>query len=595
MNTRVTWTLWVAALLLGGLVVLDWRGRSPEGPDVLAKVFPALEADAVDAMELSFGAETEAILLRRVEGRWMVGTNPVPAQRTPIESLLTNFLAMEIKETIPLRSVSPEALAEFGFNPARLVVRLAAGGSITTLSLGGRAALTEQVYVRVGEAASVYLVDAAHFGQIPADAVSLRDPRLLPMDGYELQAISVRVSGTELRLRRIAGGGEWGITHPIDYPADPAKLAAFTQLLGSTRVGFLNAKAQEDLSGAFRSNTVELSLSFSAGPETRITMAPNPSGLEGTAVAQREAFGDRVLIGDGLMQMLASPFRAFNKPGLIDVPMGTISRIEAGVAERFVVERGTNGLWTAPGPSPTPLDPALMNRFLENLKSVVVVDYLGSNLSSNQLLGLRLQPPVATFTLTTLATNSTGAMEESRWGTIEFGVNQVDLIPIRLRGATDVFWGQFSDLLSLPKRLYELRDRSLWKLAPPDIVTVISAAGQRVKVYERAPDGSWFGDPVANAAAAETVFRFGVAKALSWVGTGEQRLRAFGIQAESPTVGVQARVDGATQLYSVSFGNRSPAGNVYASTQLPGSTERLIFEFPGQLHAELLRAFPAGP
>jgi hypothetical protein len=360
-------------------------------------------------------------------------------------------------------------------------------------------------------------------------------------------------------------------------------------------VGFLNAKAQAEMAGAFTNEVVDLALEFDVGPRIQLRLAASPAGPDGTAVAERDLYGDRVLLADSLLLALATPFRAFNDPVLVSVPAESISRVEVTAAERFAIERGTNGLWTAPGPNPTPLDSVLVSQFLENLRGVAVVDYLGSNLGTNQLLGLRLLPPIANYAVFGSKTNQGGLVDPARWGTLEFGVNQLELIPIRLQGGSNVFWGQFSDLLRLPKRLFELRDRSLWKLGPPDIHAVISAVGTRVKVYERAPDGSWLRDPIANAAAAETVFRFGAVKAVSWVATGEQRLRAFGIQAESATIGLQARVGGETRLHSVSFGNRSPSGNVYASTQLPDSTDRLIFEFPGQLHAELIRAFPPTP
>jgi len=595
MNTRVTWTLWAAAILLGAVALWDWNGRKPGAVAAPKRLFPGMDIRTVDRVEIIPGGELPPITLSRIQGRWMLGTNRYPAQQTPIETLVTNLLGIEVKETIPLGDTSPESLAEFGLKTPRLLLRVGPSNSLESLAIGGRTPLTNQIYLRLGDSQSILIADVASFGAVPFDASSLRDPRLLPVDDLQLKSIHLRAQGGAVRLERLAGGPGWEIVHPLRHAVDSAKMAAFTQLLSSTQVGFLTPKAQAEMAGAFTNEVVELALEFEAGPTVQLRLAPSPTGPDGTAVAERDLYGDRVLLADSLLQALATPFRAFNDPVLVSVPAESMSRIEVVAAERFAIERGTNGLWTAPGPKPTPLDSVLVSQFLENLRGVAVVDYLGSNLGTNQLLGLRLLPPIAHYAVFATKTNQGGMVEPARWGTLEFGVNQLELIPIRLQGASNVFWGQFSDLLRLPKRLFELRDRSLWKLGPPDIHAVISAAGTRVKVYERAPDGSWLRDPIANAAAAETVFRFGAVKAVSWVASGEQRMRAFGIQAESVAIGLQARVDGETRLYSVSFGNRSPSGNVYASTQLPDSAERLIFEFPGQLHAELIRAFPPSP
>ena len=79
----------------------------------------------------------------------------------------------------------------------------------------------------------------------------------------------------------------------------------------------------------------------------------------------------------------------------------------------------------------------------------------------------------------------------------------------------------------------------------------------------------------------------GTARALSWVASGDARSQALGI-GRGPELTLELRGHAATNQIRITFGKRTPSGNLYVATTFADGA-RLTFELPGSTCDDLLR------
>jgi hypothetical protein len=225
------WTRLVAPLAAGLLIlllgVITLSGHWPELRQLVpftAKGILALAPSAVTQVEIRAGQDTLA--LRREAGGWAIDgmAGAVPAEvASHIDTGLRFLHVSEPMREITADELNADRFAEYGLDPPSNVVALAtAPGAAATINFGVLNPAGTSQYVRLGGAATVYLM-ARHVGtewQVAGDmARRLRgqaEPAtagrgtglLLPVSMAQVWAVEIVFAGNLTRFER-DGAGNW--------------------------------------------------------------------------------------------------------------------------------------------------------------------------------------------------------------------------------------------------------------------------------------------------------------------------------------------------------------------------------------------------
>jgi hypothetical protein len=259
-----------ALLLIALLLVLTFSGHWPE----LRSMVPftpkgLIAATPPDVTRVEIRAGPERVALRRQSGAWTIeGTaDAVPTElASHIDAGLRLVHVSEPAREIAASELTAGSFAEFGLDPPAGVVVLETGnGTVTTVNFGVLNPAGTSQYVRLGGAATVYLM-ARHVGtewQVAGDmarrlrgqaepVAANRGPSLLlPVSMAQVWAVEIVFAGKLTRFERDGAGnwfrhvGQHSHTGSIGvHVADPAQarvigaaLDAFDTTAVETRVG----------------------------------------------------------------------------------------------------------------------------------------------------------------------------------------------------------------------------------------------------------------------------------------------------------------------------------------------------------------------
>ena len=116
---------------------------------------------------------------------------------------------------------------------------------------------------------------------------------------------------------------------------------------------------------------------------------------------------------------------------------------------------------------------------MTNLANLEILDLVREVPSEDDLKALGFGAPIASYALYDTITNSLGLLTNVLMTRIDFGTNQVDTIFVRRSDESPIYLTRLSDMLALPKRVLELRDRTVWRFESSNIVSLtITNRGQ---------------------------------------------------------------------------------------------------------------------
>jgi len=259
-----------AALLIVLLAAITMSGHWPELRQMVpftSKGLVTIVPSDVTRVEIRAGPETVA--LRRESGGWTIdgATAAVPADlASHIDAGLRLVHVSEPAREIAAEELTAGSFADFGLDPPASAVALnTAQGAVATINFGVLNPAGTSQYVRLGGAATVYLM-ARHVGsewQVAGDmarrlrgqaesaVVSRGTSLLLPVSMAQVWAVEIVFAGKLTRFER-DGAGNWfrhvgqhaHTANGAAHVADPAQasligtaLDAFDTTAVETRVG----------------------------------------------------------------------------------------------------------------------------------------------------------------------------------------------------------------------------------------------------------------------------------------------------------------------------------------------------------------------
>ena len=409
MNPRTTAILFVLALALGSFVwfyeIEGEEGRQ-ESEARQQRLFPDVEAGAVEWIELRTSDERDVRIERRAEGWELVEPLLFPADSFAVDGV-ASALAELASESV---YEQPQAPAAYGLDDAA-EIRFNAAGAEHGLRTGDATPLGSNSYASVSGESAVYTVASTGVNAVRKSFDDLRDKRILAFDAETVQRFSASWPDGRVTLAR--DGGEWRLESPLEAEADADTARDLLSSLSFLRAdSFADQPPPDDQSGldapAF-AVTLELVAGGTAedvGGQGAESASGAPRVLE-LRIGSAEADGSRyVRAGRPTLYMIPAQrlddlprtVSAYRFKQLASFQSNAARRLELvyhavgdGASEAVTITAiaGDTG-WSS---SPESIEPDKLRRLVEELSRLEASDVLAEEMGPDELLELGLEPP----------------------------------------------------------------------------------------------------------------------------------------------------------------------------------------------------------
>jgi hypothetical protein len=274
MSPRTTGVLAILAALLGAIVYFYEIGgeadrKSAEEAD--RRIFPELEADAIDAIALD-SQDGIASRFVRANGIWQLAA-PVeaPADAASLDAM-ASVLAQLVGEG---RIEETNALEDFGLGEGARTIRFESEGRELGLRIGRATPVGGHVYVTPVGREEVSFVESFRLNAFNRNLADLRDRRVMPFEPADVTGISLSFPSGDVELARREGG--WWVTSPVEEPADEPTVRDLLDDLSTLRATrFVDEEDGERLA-ALAQPAIDVALQV-AGAEQQATIGVPAEG-----------------------------------------------------------------------------------------------------------------------------------------------------------------------------------------------------------------------------------------------------------------------------------------------------------------------------
>lgn len=616
MNWKGTFYLIATTL---GLFAFIWfferhlgKASPPPPPGKLA---PGLSPSAVTAIETVTGGVTNRVEL--VDNGWrLVSPVDYPAEKLFIEAFIGACAELTPHTSISkqVTGTQPEGVDDYGFNPPRARIVFRQSNDEVVIEIGNRSPSEKWVYARSEGTEGVEIVDANILRYIPTTPDGWRDRSLIRLGDAPFNQLDIAAATGGFELTRSNLTSAWRITRP-----KPAKRAnnyrsnMLMQYILNWRIaGFVTDDPQADLTPyGLKSPAARITFRQGTNQLAVVELGGSPTNNPALVYARRWSHTNVVLVPRQLLDSVNTPFAHFRDEQLLSFDPAIARQIVVQADETFALQRQTNDAWLITRPAPAggktnaaaalppaliPADPELVGRFMTNLMSLqvvsngwvkdVVADYAPFGLApprrsyaihTNAAAGLAFQPVSATNQ--PFAQIGIGSRPQGELATIL----------ARRMSEDSVYKISLGEVMQLPARAYELRNRQIWDFDPrlAESVTIRHAGKTRklVRTDNAGGDRGWALDEgfqgIINVAAVEAqVLQLSQLRAINWSYQGEspQALQSRGIFDEfSHSIELVVSEPGGRKTYRVTWGKKTARGDIYAAVKLAGGTT--VFEY----------------
>ncbi|HEV8542888.1 MAG TPA: DUF4340 domain-containing protein, partial [Verrucomicrobiae bacterium] len=504
-----------------------------------------------------------------------------------------NVLALHRLDTIAPHEVALQGQKPFGLETPRAKVEIENQTNRYSFEIGGPAPLTNNAYLRLQPSGEVILAEGNILQSVPRSTNDWRSKEILDLSSLTFDHLQVRVSQRFFEIAKNPTNHLWQIIKPIPARADQQRIAALLEKLREAQVTqFVTDAPGADLERyALQTPDLELALLQGTNRVFSAEFGGSPTNQPGQVYARLLGETNVVLAPREFVDYLKQPYKNFHDPRLVRFNAKGLDRIMVRSIESFALQRQENGQWIADEKKMLPVDPEMLSAFVSTVLSMQIVDISKEVPSDADLKAFGLITPLASYSFFERQTNTSGFLTNILFTDLSFGTNLVDKIYVRRSDETPVYLTPLASMLQLPRQAFELRDRRIWSFPATNLLKLTFSLGSATNSFARGPAG-WSDDPIANAAREEAVFRLSQLQARSWVAKGKERLGPFAINESSLKLELEVSENGGSAKYRVHFGRSSLRHDIYAAVILPGDTEPMIMEFPGEVYNPLAQAFP---
>lgn len=594
MNSRQPKLLLALALALFAYIVVYERPETGLDKAATAEsLLPGINPAAVSRVEFQSADVTLVAELR--DHKWkLIAPVSYSASETAIQSLLKS--AAELKPQVTVSEDAVDQLADFGLAPPRGTLTIFQGSTKLELHVGAVTPVREQLYVRAADADSISVVNARFAELLPFNPARWRSTRLFELADEEFDRIRIRNNNSVIVMGRDTNHAWRILQPPPPKRADSARIRHLLEFWRQWPVqGFVTddpAARLEDFGLAKPS--MEIALSRGTNELISIQFGKPPETLPESVYARISQSSNIVVAAANFMAPLRDNYWTYCEHRLFDVlAEDAYDTVSVTGQDPFTVQRRTNGLWRSTSTNRTPVDPALMFHFLNQLFTTEAVELEKEVVTDYTEYGL--DKPSVSYRLLKSATNATGVATNQLVGGVDFGKSRVDTIYARRHDENAVYLVELAKLRQLPAALYEIRSRFLWSFTTNQVGAITVFNDGLTNRLTREVGGQWtreaagkneLFDIIEGAAVEETAVRMGLLQALSWVNRGRTKLANYGITARSRGLTIELVAPRSRKL-TLLFG-RMPRGRDFIYTAYFDQHEKdwVVFQFPRKFFEE---------
>jgi len=454
MNPRNTLLLALVVAALGAFVwfyEIEGEARRSEAEEATKRLFPGVEADDIEWIELRTGDGQNA-RLERSEGGWkLVAPLAFPADRFAADGVASTLAELSAEATFE----TPEPLANYGLE-AEPGVRFGAGEKSFALRIGDTTPVGGNVYMADADAQKVHAVASWRSNALDKTVKQLRDARVLDFDRAQVERITIESADGRVVLAKPDGG--WRIAEPVDAKADADAVDGLLSDLQYLRADeFVDAPPPD----------AELGLD---APWLRIELGRGAEAQPLALTVGAERGDKRVVRGGGAPVFEIARTRLDSLPRKLSAyRFKELARFATDAAASFELRfqpeggepltvTGTQDAEEGWSTSPVAMQPGQASRLVSELSELRADDVMAETLGDAERAALGLAPPRATL----VVRGKPNEGHESGPVLAEVMLGDLDPergIPAQRGGEPAVYWLRVGASEQLPVSLEAFRER----------------------------------------------------------------------------------------------------------------------------------------
>ena len=240
MKPRTTLVLVFAALLIGGLVALDYyKGTSSD--EAQARNKRVIDFQSKDITGLKIELTNHVFALERASDQWQI-KQPlnVRANYSTVSSILDELEFAERNRTITDKDLKGLTPKDFGLQKPRIQLTLQGKKGTLVLLVGDETPTKDAVYVQLQGKKDVVVVSKSVYERLNRTLDDLRDRTVIEFLSASATRIEIKSADRVIELAKSASTTNaephWALTRPLAARADQRKVSELLTDLGSLRV-----------------------------------------------------------------------------------------------------------------------------------------------------------------------------------------------------------------------------------------------------------------------------------------------------------------------------------------------------------------------
>jgi hypothetical protein len=581
MTFRHTTVLFIIASVLLGYV---WLFENPFQEDSRnsqtdRRLLPGVDAHSATAIEIKHSNQTLR-LVKETNGWKLEQPLSYSADETKIDALLGSLAQLQYQSAIPPSESKIQANENlYGMDSPSGHLQIEADKTIHKLVFGSTSP-GNITFVKQGDSDLVYTLSSEALKSINTDSDHWRDPRVFPHATSDITEIHIIGPGNEILLTRPEDAPNWVMNQPHQGARlDETTVKWFLQALAELRVASFSSTKE-------MASQITINLGLRKGERYSLQLksphTDNPALLwaflpdSDTSISLPTAFAEQIV----------DPVKAFRNPYVLD-PGFEFDSLEVRGAEVFTLTKDlSTGNWSITKPYEFPADERLVNLFLRQLVELRINDFVTDEMTDESQYGIDSPLKSLTFSRTP---SSIDAEPVPPPLVVRFSFEVRNHVMTHRSDEQSVYAVPYGAVMQLPKRAYQLRERTLWNIKTETISRIRVIHPEQPESEFRRIDGTWQKQDIAygeveSAAVQELIEQLANVKAEAWTDRGTEIGPRYGIGKKASIV-IETSNSSAEDAPQISFGSVSPRGQLYAMSTLDNIPT--VFEFPGKLYVKL--------
>jgi len=541
MNTRTTLVLVIAALIVGGVVLLDhYKGTSTEQAQQISKRVVDIKSTDVTKLELVHTNQT--FVLEKTGDRWdLKQPLAVRADASTVNSILDELEFAQRDRTLSEQDLKGVNLADFGLAQPRLRVTLTAKKTPVTLLVGNETPTKDALYVQVEGSKQVSITGKSLFERLNIGLDSLRSRVAVEFTPSAATRLEIRSVDRSIELAKGAATTNapprWAIVRPLAARADQQKVNELLTALNDLRIQDFVSEDPKDLH-IYQLEDPQREVTVWSGDTAKTLMVGRAPTNDASKVYAKLKTADSIFtISGDMAKKLAVQVNDVRDPHLLTFNEADVYSIELmRGADRISLTR-TNETWNLTAPASIAADDSAVRQLLTHLEALSATQFVADVATDLDKYGL-----ATPFVTVTLQGDSTNVLAQLLVG----GIDDSRMLRYAKRTDEPFIYGVESNALDwLPPTALGLRTHRLAEIQPDQIRKLTLQKGATETILERDPQNHWklvqpSQGAIDNDGLKQVLDAFCELRALEFVREGRDNLAEFELNTPDVTITAQA-------------------------------------------------------